>query len=161
LASGIDSRIVPPWAKVPTSMFLHGGWLHLIGNMVVLWVFGNSMEEALGAGRYLFLNHYCGIAAALTQAFSAPVSHVPMLGASGAIAGSIGAYLLLFPRANIRCFIWIVFFFRIINIPAWILLGVWFAAQAAQIVSRLTQALGRSGVAFWGISAGSALERSR
>ena len=143
---GSIHEAVPAWAKVLTSMFLHGGWLHLIGNMMVLWVFGNTIEGVLGGGRYLFLYFYCGIAAALTQAFSDPASHVPMVGASGAIAGVTGAYLLLFPRANVRCFVWIVFFFRMVNIPAWFLLGAWFAAQ---IVSGLIRAPGHPGVAFW------------
>jgi membrane associated rhomboid family serine protease len=139
-------QVVPVWAKVLTSMFLHGGWMHLITNMMVLWVFGNSIEGSIGPGRYLFLYLYCGIAAALTQAFSAPASHVPMVGASGAIAGVTGAYFLLLPRANVRCFIWIVFFFRVINIPGWILLGAWLAMQ---IASGMAQGSGRPGVAFW------------
>jgi membrane associated rhomboid family serine protease len=144
---GSIHQAVPAWAKVLTSMFLHSGWLRLIGNMMVLWVFGNSIEEVLGVGRYLFLYFYRGIEAALTQAFSDPSSHVPMVGASGAIAGVTGAYLLLFPRANVRFFVWIVFFFfRIVNIPAWFLLGAWFAAQ---ILSGLTRAPGHTGVAFW------------
>jgi membrane associated rhomboid family serine protease len=104
-------RLVPPWATVLTSMFLHGGWFHLVGNMLFLWIFGNNVEDTLGHGRYLFLYLASGIAAALVQAASSPASHVPMIGASGAIAGVLGAYLLLFPRANVHVFIWIVIFF--------------------------------------------------
>jgi membrane associated rhomboid family serine protease len=89
--------------------------------------------------------------AALAQAFSSPASHIPMVGASGAIAGVLGAYLLLHPGANVRCFVWIVIFFRIVNVPAWMMLGLWFAMQ---LVSGLTVAPGRPGVAFWAHVAG-------
>jgi membrane associated rhomboid family serine protease len=138
--------LVPPWATVLTSMFLHGGWFHLIGNMLFLWIFGNNVEDTFGHGRYLLLYLASGIAAALVQAMSSPASHVPMIGASGAIAGVLGAYLLLFPRANVHVFIWIVIFFRIINVPAAILLGLWFAMQ---LVSGLARGHGTPGVAFW------------
>lgn len=137
---------IPPWATVFSSMFLHGGWFHLIGNMLFLWIFGNNVEDTLGHTRYLFLYLASGIAAALVQAASSPTSHVPMIGASGAIAGVLGAYLLLFPRANIHVFVWIVIFFRIINVPASILLGLWFAMQ---LVSGLERGHGTPGVAFW------------
>jgi membrane associated rhomboid family serine protease len=139
-------QVVPPWAKVLTSMFLHGGWFHLIGNMLYLWIFGNNVEDALGRGRYLFLYLCCGIVAALAQAFVSPSSRIPMVGASGAIAGVLGAYLLLHPGANVRCFVWIVIFFRIVNIPAWTMLGLWFAMQ---LLSGLSVASGTPGVAFW------------
>jgi membrane associated rhomboid family serine protease len=127
-------------------MFLHGGWFHLLGNMLYLWIFGNNVEDVLGRGRYLLLYLTCGIVAALAQAYSNPTSHIPMVGASGAIAGVLGAYLLLHPGANVRCFVWIVIFFRIVNVPAWAMLGLWFAMQ---LVSGLTASPGRPGVAFW------------
>ena len=111
-------RVVPPWATLLTSMFLHGGWFHLLGNMLYLWIFGNNVEDVLGHARYLFLYLTSGIVAALVQASSNPTSHVPMIGASGAIAGVLGAYLLLLPRANVHVFVWIVIFFRIVNVPA-------------------------------------------
>lgn len=139
-------QALPPWATIFTSMFLHGGWFHLIGNMVYLWIFGNHVEDVLGRGRYLFLYLACGIAAALTQAFANPASHIPMVGASGAIAGVLGAYLLLNPGANVRCFVWIVIFFRIVNVPAWAMLGLWFIMN---LVSGLTAPQGKPGVAFW------------
>jgi membrane associated rhomboid family serine protease len=139
-------RVLTPWAKVLTSMFLHGGWFHLLGNMLYLWIFGNNVEDVLGRGRYLFFYLACGIVAALVQAFSDPASHIPMVGASGAIAGVLGAYLLLHPGANVRCFVWIVIFFRIVNVPAWTMLGLWFTMQ---LVSGLMAAPGRPGVAFW------------
>ncbi len=139
-------QVLAPWAKVLTSMFLHGGWFHLLGNMLYLWIFGNNVEDALGRPRYLLLYLVCGIVAALAQALPNPASHIPMVGASGAIAGVLGAYLLLHPGANVRCFVWIVIFFRIVNIPAWTMLGLWFAMQ---LVSGLLAAPGRPGVAFW------------
>src|SRR5215468_2945592 len=139
-------QVLPPGVKVLTSMFLHGGWFHLIGNMLYLWIFGNNVEDVLGRGRYLLLYLACGSAAALAQAFANPTSHIPMVGASGAIAGVLGAYLLLHPGANVRCFIWIVIFFRIVNVPAWMMLGLWFAMQ---LVSGLMASPGRPGVAFW------------
>jgi membrane associated rhomboid family serine protease len=139
-------RVVPPWATVLTSMFLHGGWFHLIGNMLFLWIFGNNVEDALGHLRFLLLYLASGIAAALVQATSSPASHVPMIGASGAIAGVLGAYSLLYPRANVHVFVWIVIFFRIVNVPASILLGLWFAMQ---LVSGLARGPGSPGIAFW------------
>ena len=139
-------QLLPPWAKILTSMFLHGGWFHLIGNMLYLWIFGNNIEDVLGRGRYLFLYLSCGIVAALAQAVSSPASHIPMVGASGAIAGVLGAYLLLYPHANVHCFVWIVIFFRIVNVPAWTMLGLWFALQ---LVSGISVASGKPGVAFW------------
>jgi membrane associated rhomboid family serine protease len=139
-------QVVPAWATLLTSMFLHGGWFHLIGNMLFLWIFGNNIEDVLGHGRYILFYLCCGVVAALTQAFSNFGAHVPMVGASGAIAGVLGAYLLLYPYANVHVFVWIVIFFRIVNIPAWIMLGLWFAMQ---LVSGLARAPGTPGVAFW------------
>jgi membrane associated rhomboid family serine protease len=139
-------QILLPWGKVLTSMFLHGGWFHLLGNMLYLWIFGNNVEDVLGRGRYLVFYLCCGAAAAFSQAFASPASHIPMVGASGAIAGVLGAYLLLHPAANVRCFVWIVIFFRIVNVPAWTMLGLWFVIQ---LFSGLSVATGRPGVAFW------------
>ena len=139
-------HMVAPWATVLTSMFLHGGWFHLIGNMLFLWIFGNNVEDTLGHARYLLLYLASGITAALVQAVSSPASHVPMIGASGAIAGVLGAYWMLFPRANVHVFVWIVIFFRVINLPAAILLGLWFLMQ---LVSGVVREHGTPGVAFW------------
>jgi rhomboid family protein len=139
-------QLISPSAKILTSMFLHGGWFHLIGNMLYLWIFGNNIEDVLGRRRYLFFYLCCGITAALAQAFSNPASHIPMVGASGAIAGVLGAYLLLYPGANVHCFVWIVIFFRIVNVPAWTMLGLWFAMQ---LISGLHVGSGKPGVAFW------------
>ena len=139
-------QVLPPWATIFTSMFLHGGWIHLIGNMIYLWIFGNTVEDVLGRGRYILLYFCCGTVAALTQAAVNPASHIPMIGASGAIAGVLGAYLLLHPGGNVRCFVWIVIFFRIVNVPAWAMLGIWFMMN---LVSGLMASPGRPGVAFW------------
>jgi membrane associated rhomboid family serine protease len=151
-------EVVPPWATVFTSMFLHGGWWHLGGNLLFLWIFGNNVEDLLGRGRYLLLYLASGALAAVTQALASPHSTVPMVGASGAIAGVLGAYLMTYPRANVHCFVWIVLFFWIVAVPAWLLLGLWFAMQ---LISGLATEAGSPGVAFWahvsGFCAGVAL----
>jgi membrane associated rhomboid family serine protease len=149
---------IPPVATVFTSMFLHGGWLHLGGNMLFLWIFGNNMEDLLGRGRYLVLYLGGGVAAALVQALSAKYSTIPMVGASGAVAGVLGAYLVTYPRANVHVFVWIIIFFWIVTVPAWILLGFWFGTQ---LLSGLAGDAGSPGVAFWahvgGFAAGTLL----
>ena len=127
-------------------MFLHGGWLHLGGNMLFLWIFGNNVEDLMGRGRFLLLYLASGVAAALAQALADQLGQVPMVGASGAIAGVLGAYLVTYPRANVHVFLWIIIFFWIVTIPAWILLGFWFAMQ---VFSGLATERGEPGVAFW------------
>jgi membrane associated rhomboid family serine protease len=144
LGQGVDG--MPPWATIFTSMFLHSGWLHLGGNMLFLWIFGNNIEDVLGHGRYLFLYLVSGLTAALAQAAADPSSTVPMVGASGAIAGVLGAYLLLYPRANVHVFVWIIIFFRLVTVPAWTMLGAWFALQ---LLSGLASSAHAPGVAFW------------
>jgi rhomboid family protein len=113
--------------NVFTAMFLHGGWLHLLGNMLYLWIFGDNVEDRLGHGRYLFLYLAGGVAATLAQVAISPDSRVPMLGASGAIAAVLGAYLVLYPRASI--YTWVPLFFGIVPIPAVVWLGLWFVLQ--------------------------------
>ena len=138
--------IIPPWATLLTSMFLHAGWLHIGSNLLFLWIFGNNVEDLLGRPRYLLLYLVSGVSAALVQALSASHSGVPMIGASGAVAGILGAYLVTYPRANVHCFVWLVIFFWITAVPAWILLGLWFAMQ---LVSGLASSPAAPGVAFW------------
>ncbi len=121
---------VPAPLTVFTSMFLHGGWAHLIGNMLYLWIFGNNVEDAMGHLRFLVFYLLCGVAAAFTQALSAPSSEIPMVGASGAISGVLGAYLLLFPHARVVVLIPMGFFTQLQAWPAKIVLGFWFALQA-------------------------------
>jgi membrane associated rhomboid family serine protease len=144
LPAAIDT--IPPWATLFTSMFLHGGWLHLGSNMLFLWIFGNNVEDLLGRARFILLYLSSGVAAALVQALSAKYSTVPMVGASGAVAGVLGAYLMTYPRANVHVFVWIVVFFWIVTVPAWILLGFWFAGQ---LFSGLASSADSPGVAFW------------
>ena len=131
-----------------SSMFLHGGWLHLILNMWFLWIFGDNVEDTLGAVRYLLFYLLCGLAAALTQFASQPDSAVPMLGASGAIAGVLGAYAVLFPRARVLTLVPIFFFIRIMELPAVLILGYWFLLQ---IVSGSLEAATAThgGTAIW------------
>lgn len=120
------------WFNVFTiifSMFLHGGWLHLLGNMWFLWVFGDNVEDALGHGRFLVFYVICGVAAALAQAFTDPFSQVPMIGASGAIAGVLGAYLVWFPWSRVRTLVFLGFFATITELPAPVFLVMWFVIQ--------------------------------
>ena len=138
--------VVPPWATIFTSLFLHSGWLHIGGNTLFMWIFGNNVEDVLGHVRYLLLYLLSGVAAAMGQAFADPSSTVPMVGASGAIAGVLGAYLLIYPKANVHVLVLIVILLRIITIPAWILLGLWFGVQ---LLSGLMSKGGAGGVAFW------------
>jgi membrane associated rhomboid family serine protease len=117
-----------PWTLV-TSMFMHGGWLHIIGNMWFLWIFGDNVEDAMGSAKYLVFYLLCGLAAAAAQVLSQPSSQVPMVGASGAIAGVLGAYIVLYPHARVRC-LWILFIIiTTVWVPAWLLLGIWFISQ--------------------------------
>ena len=138
--------VVPAWATIFTSMFMHGGWLHLGGNMLYLWIFGDNIEDSMGHGRYLVFYLLCGAAAALTQGLVDPTSTIPMVGASGAISGVLGAYMLLHPGATVRVLIFLGFFVTVAHIPALIVLGVWFALQ---LVSGLATPVDQPGVAFW------------
>ncbi len=116
-------------ADIVTSMFIHGGWMHIIGNMIFLWCFGRSLEDAMGSGKFLVFYLLCGVAAAFTQSFLTWGSRAPMVGASGAIAGVMGAYLLKFPRARILTLVVVIVFITRIEIPAVVILGYWFLTQ--------------------------------
>ena len=133
-----------------TSMFLHGGWLHLIMNMWFLWIFGDNVEDTLGAFRYLLFYLLCGFAAAFTHFLIQPASPTPVLGASGAIAGVLGAYAVLFPGARVVTLVPVFFFLQIIELPALVVLGLWFVLQ---IVSGwfevLTPMQAGGGTAWW------------
>jgi membrane associated rhomboid family serine protease len=124
----LHQEVPPPWT-VLTSMFLHGGWMHLIGNMWFLWIFGDNVEEAMGRARFVAFYLLCGLLAAVVQVLASARSTVPMVGASGAIAGVLGAYLILFPRAPIRCLWVLIIFVTTVSVPAWALLGLWFLSQ--------------------------------
>jgi len=140
LAGPCDPRVVPPdhlswYAGVFTSMFMHASWLHIIGNMLFLWIFGNNIEDSLGRVRFFFWYIAAGLAAAFTQTFvtlqfSDPIgSSIPNVGASGAIAGVLGAYLLLLPDAMVLTVFFFVFFFIVRQLPAYLFLGIWFIFQ--------------------------------
>jgi membrane associated rhomboid family serine protease len=139
-----DIAVVPPVATILTSMFLHGGLMHLAGNMLYLWVFGNNIEDSLGHVRYLVFYLLCGIAAAFAQALPDPSSEIPMIGASGAISGVLGAYLILFPHARVHVLIPFGFLFLHTIRAGW-LLGFWFVFQLLSGVFGDAS----SGVAFW------------
>ncbi len=131
-----------------TSMFLHAGFLHILGNLWFLYIFGDNVEDALGRGRYLLLYLASGMGACLTQLLFAPTSLVPMIGASGAIAGVMGAYFSLFPQARVLTLVFIILFITVWEIPAYIFLGFWFLMQFLMGSTSLDRAhLG--GVAFW------------
>ena len=112
-----------------SSMFLHGGILHLLGNMLFLWIYGNNIEDSMGHTKFFFFYILCGVAAALAQALMAPFSNIPMIGASGAVSGILCAYLLLFPRAKVSTLVFIFFFITVIRIPAGILILIWLSTQ--------------------------------
>ena len=136
-------------ANVLTSMFLHGGWLHLIGNMLYLYIFGDNVEDRLGHLRYLLFYFLCGFAAGGAQALANPGSSLPMVGASGAIAGVSGAYFLFYPTARVVTLVPIFLFFQVIEIPAVFFLLIWFFWQLVSGVATLGSEGGMGGVAFW------------
>ncbi|MGI6487952.1 MAG: rhomboid family intramembrane serine protease [Syntrophomonadaceae bacterium] len=146
-----------------SSMFLHGGWMHIIGNMWALFLFGNNVEDRMGPLRFLLFYLLCGIVAALTHYFVYPGSTIPTVGASGALAGVMGAYLLLFPRARVLTLIPVFVFFYFVELPAVIYLGFWALSQLASGTMALFAAEGASQIAFWahigGFAAGMLLHR--
>lgn len=137
--------IVPSWTTVFTSMFMHGGWMHLIGNMLYLWIFGNNVEDSMGHARFIIFYILCGIAAFLAQSLPETQSAIPMVGASGAISGVLGAYLLLYPHARVLVAIPIGFIIHTTRLPAGWVLAFWFVLQ---IVSSLLAGDQQGGVAF-------------
>ena len=141
-----DMSLVPTWSTVFTSMFLHGGWMHIGANMLYLWIFGDNVEASMGRLKFVLFYFLCGGAAAMAQAALDPGSTIPMIGASGGIAGILGAYLMLHPKAAIRCFFLILIFFRFINLPAWLVLGVWIGGQFVAVPQALNETDG--GVAY-------------
>jgi len=142
----VDSS--PHYWTVLTSMFMHGGWMHLIGNMVFFWVFGNNIEDAMGHVRFAIFYILCGVAAAATQVLITPSSTVPMVGASGAISGILGAYLLLYPRVRVHACVFLGFYVTSIAIPAFVMLGYWIVLQVLSSLSSLG-ARATGGTAFF------------
>ena len=155
-----DYGLVPAyfsWTSVVTSMFLHGGFLHVAGNMLYLWIFGDNVEDRMGHGRFLVFYLLCGIVAALGQTFTVPHSQVPMVGASGAIAGVMGAYFVLYPQSRIVTLLPLFIVWPVIEVPALFFLGIWFVMQFLSGVGSIATAVGgepAGGVAFWAHVAG-------
>lgn len=141
---------IPAWITVLTSLFLHGGWMHLMGNMLYLWIFGNNVEDAMGHRRFVIFYLLCGFAAAMAQAVPNPQSVIPMIGASGAISGVLGAYLLLYPHARVLVAIPLGFFIHTTRLPAVWVLAFWFVLQ---LINSLLAGDQQGGVA-WGAHIG-------
>jgi membrane associated rhomboid family serine protease len=139
----------PQYWTVLTSMFMHGGWIHLIGNMVFFWVFGNNIEDAMGHVRFALFYILCGVAAAATQTLVTPSSTVPMVGASGAISGILGAYLLLYPRVRVHALLYLGIYVTSIVIPAYLMLGYWILLQIVSSLSSLGAHHETGGTAFF------------
>jgi membrane associated rhomboid family serine protease len=140
----------PWWETLFTSMFMHGGFLHIAGNMLFLWVFGNNIEDRLGRVKFLIFYLLAGLIAVYTQALIDPGSTAPTIGASGAIAGVLGAYALLFPKARVLTLIFIIFFVTLVEIPALILLAIWFVLQFVPALGQVAvQTGGGEGVAYF------------
>lgn len=144
------------WSAVFTSMFMHGGWLHLLSNLLFLWIFGDNVEDRMGHGRYLVFYLLCGTVAALAQVLADPTSPVPMVGASGAIAGVLGAYIVMFPHSRVLTLVPLFIVVTFIEIPAGILLGLWFAMQVLSGIGSMmiVQPEDMGGVAFWAHAGG-------
>lgn len=140
------------WFTPLTSMFLHGSWLHILGNMWFLWVFGNNVEDSMGHARFLAFYLLCGLAAATGQMLVDPSSAIPMVGASGAIGGVMGAYIVLYPRVRVHMLIFLGFWVTTIVVPAFVMLGYWFLLQLLSGLPALGAQTG--GVAFWAHVAG-------
>ncbi|MEQ9372564.1 MAG: rhomboid family intramembrane serine protease [Coleofasciculus chthonoplastes F3-SA18-01] len=149
---------VPEWFTLISSQFLHGGFLHIGGNMLFLWIFGNNIEDRLGHIKYFIFYIACGILAALSQWFFSMESGIPSLGASGAIAGVMGAYILRFPRAQINTLIFLGYFVTTIRLPAVLYLGLWFVQQAfsgvASISVQTDFGTETGGIAYWAHAGG-------
>ena len=133
------------WFTVLSSMFLHGGWFHLIGNMWFLWIFGNNVEDSMGHLRFLVFYVLCGLVAALAHVYTDASSALPMVGASGAISAVMGAYVVLYPRARVDTLFFFLIFIRIIPLPAWVMLGYW---MAIQVFSSIADPGSGGGVAY-------------
>jgi membrane associated rhomboid family serine protease len=143
--TGFIDRVYPFF----TSMFLHGGWFHLIGNMLFLYIFGDNVEDRMGHFKYLLFYLICGLGAAFAQTITNVRSEIPMVGASGAISGVLGAYILLFPKSRIVTLVPIFFFLHIVEIPAAVFLLIWFILQFLSGIATSAASKSTGGVAFW------------
>lgn len=163
LACVVDAEVTN-WLTPVLSIFLHGSWAHLLGNVLFFWVFGNNIEDVMGRGRFLVFFLLCGIAAAAAHVLLRPASAIPTVGASGAVSGAMGAYLMLFPRVRVRMLFIFVILFRIVPIPAWLVLLWWFGIQVLLGLWDLAALeRGGGGIAVWahvgGFAAGVLLVR--
>jgi membrane associated rhomboid family serine protease len=149
LGCGRSVSGLPAWETVVTAMFLHASILHIGGNMLFLWIFGNNVEDAMGPIRFLIFYLLGGVAALALQVAVAPNTVAPTLGASGAIAAVLGGYIVLYPRARVLTLVLIIFFFGVIEVPALVMLGIWFAEQAAFGAAGLTSLGNTGGVAYF------------
>jgi membrane associated rhomboid family serine protease len=140
-----SENLLPSWETIFTGMFMHASILHIGGNMIFLWIFGNNVEDAMGPIKFLAFYIVGGLAALALQVAVAPHSTAPTLGASGAIAAVLGGYIVLYPRARVLTLVLIIFFFTVIELPAWVMLGIWFAEQAVFGAANLTNPTGGGG----------------
>jgi membrane associated rhomboid family serine protease len=156
--SALQNPLIPAWMTLITSQFLHGGFLHLGGNMLFLWIFGNNIEDRLGHLKYIVFYLTCGVLAALAQWFFSQGSTIPALGASGAIAGVLGAYILRFPKAKVLTLVPLGFFLTTVRLPAFVFLGFWFFQQAfygvASLQARSNIGTEGGGIAYWAHAGG-------
>jgi membrane associated rhomboid family serine protease len=136
------------WLTLFTAMFMHAGWVHLGGNMLYLGIFGNNVEDRLGPWRFLAFYLACGLVASLAQAFGTGLPHAQVLGASGAIAGVLGAYLLLYPRTRVVTAVFVIFIVELARIPAWLVIGVWFVLQLGAGIATVGSQTVSTGVAY-------------
>jgi len=163
LTASLHAGSLDPDAYLPliTNLFLHGGWMHIIGNLWFLWLFGSSVEYCLGHSNFLSFYLVCGIISNLTQAAFDPSSTIPVIGASGAISGILGAYAVCFPRAKIKTLLFLIFIFTIVEIPALAFLAIWFVFQLQNGAASIS--MGGAGIAWWahvgGFIAGALLNR--
>jgi membrane associated rhomboid family serine protease len=142
------------WPAAVSSMFLHDGWLHIGGNMLSLWIFGDNVEDRMGHWRFLIFYVLVGLAAVLAQTAADPASTLPLIGASGAIAGVMGAYFVTFPTSRILVLVFLLFFVDVVEIPALLYLGFWFLLQLVEGVGRIGMSGMTGGVAFWAHAGG-------
>ncbi len=145
----VGQDLAPTWLTVLTSMFMHGGLLHIAGNMLFLWIFGNNIEDSMGRVRFLLFYLLGGVAALAAQTVYSPDAAVPTIGASGAVAAVLGGYALLYPRARVITVIFIIFFFQFIELPAMVVLGLWFLLQLFYGAAEAAQPVAGGGVAYW------------
>ena len=150
LSQEVSSSFISQFLPLFTSMFLHGGWFHILGNMLFLWIFGDNVEDAMGHFKYFIFYILCGVASSFFHLYLNPLSSVPAVGASGAISGVMGAYFLLFPASRIITLVPFLFFFTLVEIPAFFFLGLWFIFQLfSGAFSLLLRGIPEGGIAWW------------